>query len=80
MTLVATTTTKTGTSPADQRWGFQFGVDGLMTTPEACEFLKVSRYVIYALVKAGSIRRGGQRKGMRLCKRSVQAYARTLET
>lgn len=79
-TLVATTTAKTRTSPADQRWGFSFGVDGFMTTAEACVFLKVTRWVIYDLVKRGDIRRGGRTKGMRLCKRSVHVYARSLET
>lgn len=76
---MATATAKTGVSPAEQRWGFPFGVDGLMTTAEACELLKVSRYVVYRAVNRGDIRRSGEGKGMRLCKRSVQVYLRSLE-
>ena len=51
-----------------------------MTTAEACTFLKKSRYMIYDLIKRGDIRRGGDGTGMRLCKRSVHVYARSLET
>lgn len=74
MTTNATPTT------ADQRWGFPFGVDGFMTTAEACQFLKKSPRVIHDLIKRGDIRRGGRTKGVRLCKRSVHVYARSLET
>lgn len=76
---MATATKKPATSPADQRWGFPFGVDGLMTTAEACERLRVSRYVIYEAIKRGDIRRSGENKGMRLCRRSVEIYLRSQE-
>lgn len=76
---MTTATKKPATSPADQRWGFPFGVDGLMTTQEACDLLRVSRYVVYNAINRGDIRRSGENKGMRLCKRSVQVYLRSQE-
>jgi predicted DNA-binding transcriptional regulator AlpA len=69
--------------PADERWGFPFGVAGLWAVGKVMEHLDVSRATVWRLATDGRIRKGrlnGRKRGaVRFCKRSVEAYAGTLE-
>lgn len=67
----------------DVRWGFPFGVDGLWPVEGVMKHLHASRQTVWRLANEGRIRKGklsGRPRGaVRFCKRSVQAYAATLE-
>ena len=66
-------------SPADKAWGYEFGIDGLMSLDQVREFLGgMSRSAIERHVYSGELRKG--RKGrVYFCKRSVIAFASTFE-
>lgn len=69
-------------SPADDHFGYPFGVDGLMSIEEACDFLgKISRDTLGRLVAEGSIRKGHfpKRNKAVVCRRSVTEYAKSTE-
>lgn len=68
-------------SPADQKWGYRFGADGLMSLKETREFLSMSDDTIARLADAGKIRRGknGENGWSMYCRRSVTEYASSLE-
>lgn len=61
---------------SDEAWGYRFGVDGLRTKATASEFLDVSRWTLYRLIKANKIR---EAKDGRICYRSLVNYAHSLE-
>jgi hypothetical protein len=66
-------------SPATKQWGYDFGVDGLLSAEEASEFLgKMSRASLYRLVEQGKIRKGRVNK-IYFCKRSVIEFAKSIE-
>ena len=67
-------------SAADRKWGYEFGVDGLMSTDEAQAWLGgISRRTLGRIMSEGSIRRGVGRGKVVLCRRSVIEYAKSLE-
>ena len=76
-------TTKKPNSPAEQKYGYAFGCDGLMTYSEACQFLAVSLRKLYELIDEERIRKGkltsSKQGSVRLCRRSVVLYAASLE-
>jgi predicted DNA-binding transcriptional regulator AlpA len=68
--------------PADVRWGFAFGVDGVLTMKETCAALKTSRQTVWRLSTEGRIRQGNLRgpgTSVRYCKRSVDRFIQSLE-
>jgi predicted site-specific integrase-resolvase len=73
--------------PADERYGYEFASDGLLTLDEACDWLKISRQTLDRLCADGLLRRGkSQRADVRsrhgrvyICKRSAIEYARGME-
>lgn len=67
-------------SPDDQHWGYEFGVEGLMSLKAVRDFLSKSDDTIDRLVKARRLRRrkdGDHGWGM-FCRRSVTEYIRSL--
>jgi excisionase family DNA binding protein len=69
--------------PADVRWGFAFGVDGILTMKETCAVLKTTRQTVWRLANDGRIRRenlNGPGTSVRFCKRSVERYVQSLES
>ena len=69
-------------SVADQHFGFTFGVDGLMSYEQACEFLGgISVSTLKRLLEDGPIRRGRHPHGRRVvvCRRSVMNYIADME-
>lgn len=70
-------------SPADARWGFTFGCDGLMSLEEACDFLGgISVDTLDNRARDGLIRKGKHPNGLRkavVCRRSVVEFAATME-
>ena len=73
-------TTKERDRPADRQWGYKFGVDGLMNTEEARQWLGgVSRRTLGRRMAQGKIRRGFNGHKVVLCRRSVIEHANSLE-
>jgi excisionase family DNA binding protein len=65
---------------ADEMFGYTFGVDGVMKMSAACEFLDVSRATIDRLAESNKIRIGKIGNGqVRICRRSINDYVRSLE-
>lgn len=78
-------TAKSTESPAEQKFGYQFGIEGLMTLKQAAAHLSVSRTTLFDLVDKGRIRVGrspgeAQQRRYRFCKRSILDYCKSLET
>jgi hypothetical protein len=71
------------TGPANVRWGFRFGCDGLWTVNEAATHLRVCERTVWNLIVAGQLRKatvGCGRGRARVCIRSVKVYAESCET
>lgn len=67
-------------SAADEKFGYEFSVDGLMSAEEAQTFLGgISRRTLYRRVDDGKIRIGKQSGKLVVCRRSVTEYAKSLE-
>lgn len=71
-------------SPDDAKWGFTFGVDGVLDCLKACDFLGVSRTSLYRLADQGRIRRRvmklrGEVSGKAcFCRKSLQLFLANL--
>jgi hypothetical protein len=71
------------TKPADELWGFPFGVDGLVTLAEAqrrlagCSADTIERLVAKGQLRKGKMPCGGRRVG--ICARSLQHYISSME-
>ena len=69
---------------ADREFGYRFGVDGLMSLGEACEFLggidvqTLNRRVGEGLIRKGKSN-GGRYGRILVCRRSVNEYIAGLE-
>ncbi len=64
----------------DQDWGFSFGIDGCLSTEQACRFLgDIHRTTAERWAREGSIRKRshGERKSM-YCLRSLRVFLRKL--
>lgn len=66
--------------PADEQWGYPFGVDGLVTITQAAEFLQVHRTTIYRLRNDGKLRHGRYQGSARICRRSLLMFANSVES
>lgn len=80
-TATAATTTEL-LSEADKRFGYRFGVDGVMGFDEACTFMgNISRDTLYRRIADELIRKGRHPKNGRsvVCRRSVTSYVSKLE-
>ena len=66
-------------SLADERFGYRFGCDGLMTVGEAARFLGMSRWTLARRIDEGRIRRGRDGRRVVICRRSVADYVAGLE-
>lgn len=67
-----------------EKWGYPFGVDGVVLLKEACETLATSEDTIYRLAEQGKLRLGrhaGNKKRGRtvVCKKSMVAYLNSIE-
>jgi len=73
----------TGPSLADLKWGFEFGIEGVMTTKDVCGFLSTNRTTLSRLVDEGRLRKGKRGENIKsrsvYCRRSVREYVRSLE-
>lgn len=72
------------TRPSDQKWGYPFGEEGLMSLEQAAEFLGgVSKRTVYRLIEAGRIRAGnigpGSRSHSKICRKSIRLYVKGCE-
>ena len=68
-------------SAADEQWGYKFGVDGLMSSKEACHYLgDVSRQTLHRYWSKGFIRKGNQPGRAKFCRRSILNYAQSIES
>lgn len=66
-------------SPSSKQWGYDYGVDGLMSAEEAGRWLGGrSRASLYRLSDEGKIRKGKDGK-IYFCRRSVVEYAKSIE-
>ena len=70
----------TKSRPANEQFGYDFGVDGLMTIPQVMDFLACSKSTVYRLMYAGRIRRGKIGPVVRICRRSLTEYANGIES
>ena len=81
---MVTTATKDEPEGADAKFGYRFGIDGLVSLEEACRFLGgINRDTLNKYAAQGLIRKG-KRSGLRygrvvICKRSLEEYASSLE-
>lgn len=68
-------------SEADEHYGYEFGCDGLLSVSEVEERLGVSRSTIWRMCNDGTLRKGKDeaRRMVRICKRSVLEYIKSLE-
>lgn len=73
--------------PADERYGYEFASDGLLTLEETCDWLKIKRSTLDRLCAEGFLRRGKSPRSdlksragrIYICKKSVVEYARSME-
>lgn len=71
-------TTKNGA--ADRDWGYEFGIDGLMSPAEAQDYLSLSDLQLNGLASKQFIRLGKLPTGLRrFCRRSIVEFAGGLE-
>lgn len=73
--------TKQVLSPADARWGYSFGVDGLWSREKAAEWLGCSIRTVDRRCERGRIRRGKDpdTRMIAVCKRSVINFVSMME-
>jgi hypothetical protein len=65
---------------ADAEWGFRFGVDGLMSVPDACRHLGISHDTLERRVADGKLRKGKHPNGRNaICVRSMEVYKSGME-
>jgi hypothetical protein len=72
------------TRPADQKWGYPFGEEGLLSLEQAAEFLgNVSKRTVYRLAADGRIRVGtiglSARGHAKVCRKSLRLYVKGCE-
>ena len=72
-------TTEDDISPAERKFGYPFGVDGVVGRKQAEHLLACHTATLYRLCKRGMIRRGRLGSRARFCRRSIGDYLRTLE-
>lgn len=70
---------KSKTGPADLKWGYPFGVDGVVGSEAAAALLDCHRTTLYTLCNDGKIRRGKLNNRAKFCRRSITDYLRSLE-
>lgn len=70
---------KSQNGPADDAYGYTFGVDGVVSRETAQQLLDCHHATLYRLCKKGLIRRGRLGKRARFCRRSITEYMRSLE-
>lgn len=76
--MIAVTEEKT--SPADERYGYQFGCDGVVSVRDAMEALGgVSKATIYRRFEEGLLRHGREKGRAVVCRRSLREYLSGLE-
>ena len=72
--------------PADQRWGYAFGIDGVVSYAEARRRLgDMPERTFYKLLNTGVLRKGlrkrrWRRSGGIICARSLATYLASLES
>jgi hypothetical protein len=78
------TATKTQ-KPADQRWGYRFGCDGIVPSDEARTLLggvcdrTLRRYRSRNLIRVGYRQPGNPASGVVVCRRSLMDYLASCE-
>lgn len=66
---------------ADASWGYSFGELGTLSVADACSFIGVHRTTLYRYCNRHLIRKGrlpGSR-AVRICKRSLTEFVRSME-
>jgi hypothetical protein len=73
-------------SPTETKWGYRFGVDGLVDITEAASQLggvhkrTVERMAKDGLIRMGEIGRANSQRGrLKICKRSLADYIKSCE-
>jgi hypothetical protein len=66
-------------SPADRKFGYEFGAEGVVSLKTACEMLDMHRGSVWRLYKAGLIRRNNIRSKPKFCRRSILNYLKSTE-
>lgn len=77
----------TGTAnPTEAKWGYKFGVDGLVDIAQAAVQLggvhrrTVVRWARDGLIRIGEVGRAGKQRGrLKVCKRSLSDYIKSCE-
>jgi hypothetical protein len=65
---------------ADKKWGYRFGVDGIVNPKDAAELLgKCSVETVERRIRDGDIRSGKDHGRLVICKRSLTDYIAGLE-
>lgn len=82
--MAATKPAQPKLSGADAKYGYAFGVEGLMSLQAAMDHLDIGRTALMRLVTKGTIRAGrgegdAKQRRYRVCRRSVLDYCKTLE-
>lgn len=68
------------TRPADHRWGYEFGCDGLVSYREARELLGgMSKRTFYRRIAKEVFRTGKEESRAVVCRRSLREYLSRLE-
>jgi hypothetical protein len=71
-------------SPADLRWGYRFGVEGVVPIKEAARLMACSTRTVERRVQAGLLRRGYRMPGVPtsgavICRRSLNDHLSQME-
>ena len=66
-------------SPAERKFGYPFGVDGVIGRKQAEQLLACHTATLYRLCQKGIVRRGRLGGRARFCRRSITEYLRSIE-
>jgi hypothetical protein len=72
-------------SPAEKRWGYAFGIDGVVSSSAAREMLggvclrTLKEYAADNLIRIGYRKPGVPSSGITVCRRSLMAYIASCE-
>lgn len=64
---------------AASEWGYEFGVDGVVTMSEAMTLLALSHDTIKRRAAEGRLRIGRDGGHVKVCRRSISDYLRQIE-
>ncbi len=79
--MIATAVADELVTPADRRFGYRFGCEGVLTISQVIDALGgVSRATVYRRIDEGLLRKGKDKRRAVICRRSLREYLSGLES